>query len=133
MKKKYFKTFFYAVCFLCKFSMQFDFFEKVFSRMFQQICCNFYHFKDTRDQRGLRPKLCFFLNFESDIPKIFPSDIPVVEIKWTNIQTWFSNVYVWDLLILVTVRVLYMQCLKFVTLFMSHSWQIWPDFWRITL
>jgi len=24
-------------------------------------------------------------------------------------QTWLSNVYVWDLLILVTVRVLYMQ------------------------
>jgi hypothetical protein len=61
--------------------MQFDSFEKVFSRMFQHICCNFYHFKDTRGQRDLRPKLWVFFNFVSDIPKIFPSDIPVVEIK----------------------------------------------------
>jgi hypothetical protein len=33
--------------------MQFDSFEKVFSRMFQQICCNFDYLKDTRGQRGL--------------------------------------------------------------------------------
>jgi hypothetical protein len=62
------------------FSMQLDSFEKVFARMFQRICRNFYHFKYRRGQRGQRLKLCFFY-FESDIPKTFPSDIPVVEIK----------------------------------------------------
>ena len=62
--------------------MQFDSFEKVFSRMFQHICCNFYHFKYTRGQRGQStPKMMLFFYFETDIPKIFPSDIPVVEIK----------------------------------------------------
>ena len=71
------------------------------------------------------PKIMLFFYFESDIPKIFPSDIPVVDwlIDWSltptlatcswnkvnKYQTWLSNVYVGDLLILVTVRVLYMQ------------------------
>jgi hypothetical protein len=41
--------------------MQFDSFEKVFSRMFQQICCNFYHFKDTKGQNYV---VVFY--FESD-------------------------------------------------------------------
>ena len=39
------------------------------------------HFKYTRGQRGQRPNLSFFFYFESDIPKIFPSHIPAVEIK----------------------------------------------------
>ena len=127
--------------------MQLDSFEKGFSRMFQQICCNFYHFKGTRGQRGIRPKLCFCFYFESDIPKIFPSDIPVVDwfidwlidwcltptlatCSWNKVnkyQTWLSNVYVWDLLILVTVRVLYMQFKKIYAK-TSYSWQIWRVF-----
>jgi predicted glutamine amidotransferase len=61
--------------------MQFDSFEKVFFRIFQQICCNVYHFKYTRGRRGQHPKLWGIFYFESDIPKMFTSDIPVVEIK----------------------------------------------------
>jgi len=57
--------------------MQFDYFEKVTSRVFQQICCNFYHFKYTRGQRDQRPKLCIFISSLIKIATVSPSDIVV--------------------------------------------------------
>jgi len=87
--------------------MQFDSFEKIFSRMFQQICCNFYHFKETRVQRGLRPKLYIFFISSLIFLRFF-----LQSSSWNKVnkyQTWLINVYVWDLLILVTVRVLHIQ------------------------
>ena len=56
--------------------MQFDYFEKVTSRVFQQICCNFYHFKYTRCAKRSTPKTMYFY-FKSDIATAVPSDIVV--------------------------------------------------------
>ena len=37
----------------------------------------------------------------------FPSGLPVIERKWNKHQTWFNNVHVWDLLVLVIVHVIW--------------------------
>ena len=81
-----------------------------------------YHFKYTRGQSGQRPKLSIY--FKSDISKVFPFiptcssyDSEIIkksqkEPKRTSKeseqmwQTWINSVHVWDLLILVIVRVL---------------------------
>ena len=71
----------------------------------QSICSNFYHFKDTREQRGQRPTLCIFSS--TLILLRFISFRHTYSWKKINkYQTWFNNVHVWDLLILVIVHVL---------------------------
>jgi hypothetical protein len=37
----------------------------------------------------------------------FPSGLPVIERKWNKHQTWFNNVHVWDLILLVIVHVIW--------------------------